>query len=1008
MKKVFFVIMMLSSFLYSTIHEDAEDGKINRWVAPAGATVSNVVDSDTNSKVIQLSSNTLQYYKLTKLANNSDNEISWDIKANYGFTAYIVVLTSLGERTLYYSTTTINRSRTGNWIHHPLGDLKKNTWHPITRDLEADLQDFEQNNHVTAIKSFKIRTQGNTSLDNISSNSNSNSNPIDTTPPVIKLNGNATETISLNGVYSEQGATALDETDGIVAVTTNGTVDTSTAGIYTVTYSATDSAGNSATKNRTVTVQDNGTCSVIEDAEDGNTDGWIASVTGATITNIVDSDTGSNVIQLSSSSHTYYRMENLNHSSKKIKWDIKANHGFTTYIVVLTSFGERTLYYSTTTTNRSRTGNWIHHPLGDLKKNTWHPITRDLEADLQDFESNNHVTAIKSFKIRIMGNASLDNLEACDGSTVPNRRPVAEAGMDQTVANSTQVQLDGSASNDADNDPLTYQWTMTSKPNGSSAILSDATLINPTFVVDIDGAYTLQLIVNDGIVDSVADTVIISVGNNDEEPIVHINNFNDPVVNTKHNVHAVGLDMSEGTLKLLLDGGSGDTTFPFIWVANSGEGTISLLSTETGNELGRYRTGPTSGGNPSRTTVDQDGNVWVGNRNGNTITKIGLKVWDQCIDRNGNGIIDTSTGGSDVKPWTGSFGDGQGITNAEDECILQHVTLSKDGLSANAVRLVAIDPDNNVFAGGYYSNPIFKVNGATGAIINAVPSLQGHYGGVVDKDGNLWSMSSGSGKVQKISNDMSLQELISLGHGGYGITIDKYGKVWTTQYRSSKFSTFDPSNPVGTLQVFNQTGHSSAQGIASDANGDIFIAGSLGSTSVGQYRQTFDGDGNFTGVEFVKNHIVQSSPTGVAIDATGKVWASNEGSNSVSRIDPITEVVEHFPVGTGPYNYSDMTGNVVRTITKKQGTWEATFDGEVDDYSWNKLKWRLTEALPAGTDIKVFTKVANIEINLASQVYVEIQNGVPFNLNGRYLKIKIELTSNNLTDTPKLVEIKLF
>jgi hypothetical protein len=513
MKKVFFAIMMLSSFLYSTLYEDAEDGRINRWVASAGATVSNVVDSDTNSKVIKLSSNTHKYYSLANLANNSDKEISWDIKANHGFTTYIVVSTLSGDRTLYYSTTTINHGKTDNWIHHPLGDLTKNTWHTIRRDLEADLQDFEPNNSVTAIKSFKIRTMGNASLDNISSNSDS----IDTTPPVITLNGNATETISLNGVYTEQGATALDETDGIVAVTTNGTVNTSTTGTYTVTYSATDSAGNSATKNRTVTVQDNGTCSVIEDAEDGNTDGWIASVTGATITNIVDSGTGSNVIQLSSSSHTYYSMENLNHSSKKIKLDIKANHGFTIYIVVLTLSGERTLYYSTTTINRSKTGNWIHHPLGNLTKNTWHTITRNLEADLQDFEPNNHVSSIKSFKIRIMGNASLDNLEACDGSTVPHRQPVAEAGMNQTVANSTQVQLDGSASNDADNDPLTYQWTITSKPNGSSAILSDATLMNPTFVVDIDGAYTIQLIVNDGQVDSVADTVIITVtdGGND-------------------------------------------------------------------------------------------------------------------------------------------------------------------------------------------------------------------------------------------------------------------------------------------------------------------------------------------------------------------------------------------------------------------------------------------------------------------------------------------------------------
>jgi len=435
MRKVFLATIMVSSLLYSTTYEDAEDGNTNGWVASGGATISNVVDSVTNSKVIKLSSNSHEYYSLTNLANNSDKKISWDIKADNGFTTYVIVSTSLGERILYYSTTDINRSKTGNWIHHPLGNLSKNRWHTVTRDLEADIQDFEPNNHITAIKLFKIRVKDNAYLDNI---------------------------VGLSS-------------------TTNPPVNT-------------------------------GTCSLIEDAEDGATDGWSASKTGANINNIVDSDTGSNVIQFSDNNHTYYSIENLNNSSKKIKFDIKANNGFTAYVVVSTLSGDRNLYYSTTVRNRGKDGIWIHHPLGDLTRNRWHTITRDLEADLQNFEPNNKVTAIKSFKIRVKGNASLDNLKACDGNPSVNRPPVANAGANQTVTTSTQVQLDGSVSSDADGDPLTYQWTMTSKPNGSSAMLSDATLVNPTFVADVDGVYTLQLIVNDGQTDSVADHVTITVG----------------------------------------------------------------------------------------------------------------------------------------------------------------------------------------------------------------------------------------------------------------------------------------------------------------------------------------------------------------------------------------------------------------------------------------------------------------------------------------------------------------
>ena len=82
--------------------------------------------------------------------------------------------------------------------------------------------------------------------------------------------------------------------------------------------------------------------------------------------------------------------------------------------------------------------------------------------------------------------------------TTLNTRPVANAGADQTVPMGTTVTLDGSASSDADGDPLTYAWSFTSTPAGSTAVLSNPTAVMPTFVVDRPGAYVAQLVVNDG------------------------------------------------------------------------------------------------------------------------------------------------------------------------------------------------------------------------------------------------------------------------------------------------------------------------------------------------------------------------------------------------------------------------------------------------------------------------------------------------------------------------------
>ncbi len=86
---------------------------------------------------------------------------------------------------------------------------------------------------------------------------------------------------------------------------------------------------------------------------------------------------------------------------------------------------------------------------------------------------------------------------------------MANAGPNQDVYTGSLVTLDGSGSSDPDGDPLTYNWSFASKPGDSTATLSDATIINPTFTADIEGTYVITLLVNDGTLNSSTDTVTV-------------------------------------------------------------------------------------------------------------------------------------------------------------------------------------------------------------------------------------------------------------------------------------------------------------------------------------------------------------------------------------------------------------------------------------------------------------------------------------------------------------------
>ncbi len=165
---------LISSISYATVYEDAEDGNTNGWSVydktPAGAIVSNIYDESRQSSVIELNGDGWRNgYVLRKSSdgaawnNTEETIIQWSMNYNEHVIVYISAQTTKGHRYIYYTPSNSDGGlhSNGRYIHHGLGSSSINgEWQTFTRDLEADLKEFEGDNEIISISAFLIRGNG--------------------------------------------------------------------------------------------------------------------------------------------------------------------------------------------------------------------------------------------------------------------------------------------------------------------------------------------------------------------------------------------------------------------------------------------------------------------------------------------------------------------------------------------------------------------------------------------------------------------------------------------------------------------------------------------------------------------------------------------------------------------------------------------------------------------------------------------------------------------------------
>ncbi|ERS12823.1 hypothetical protein Q668_16945 [Alcanivorax sp. PN-3] len=215
---------------------------------------------------------------------------------------------------------------------------------------------------------------------------------------------------------------------------------------------------------------------------------------------------------------------------------------------------------------------------GDLLSHQWSFVTRPkgsmAELEAGDTAKPRFVPDVDGvYEIALVVNDGLvDSASATITVTAatPNSAPVSHAGNDQNVTEGATVTLNGSGSSDADGDPLSYQWQFVSRPAGSTATLASADTVAPTFVADVAGTFVIELIVNDGQIDSEPTSVSVTAEQANVPPVADAGRDQNVIAGT-----TVSLDGSASS-----DADGDSLTYQWTFVAKP-DGSAAALSDAT-------------------------------------------------------------------------------------------------------------------------------------------------------------------------------------------------------------------------------------------------------------------------------------------------------------------------------------------------------------------------------------------------------------------------------------------
>lgn len=451
--------------------------------------------------------------------------------------------------------------------------------------------------------------------------------------------------------------------------------------------------------------------------------------------------------------------------------------------------------------------------------------------------------------------------------------------------------------------------------------------------------------------------------------------------------------------------------YPFAWVANSGDGTLSKIDAVSGREVARYLTGGLGATDtPSRTSVDGRGNCWVANRAFNvqgSVTQVILEEeWTPFgpYDRNMDGVLQTSR---DLNG-DGCLDDpGEVLPWGQDELVARHYLI---GATNGVPRAITIDQRGYLWVGLFNEGRVVQVDPNLGPegfrpgqngrpiLLESVATPSTPYGLAVASNGFLYMATLARPLIEIcpgdpiVIGDAAVTQNVDTNVTTYGIAVDRNCIVWCNDFNTGRLVRWNPTQGQAGVSISSASPGGNWRGVSVDFDGNIWqvrtTAGSPGQvtkwapTNPPTLLDTYDVPG-----------ISRGSGIGVTAGGHIAVVGGPAGGSGFSVITTGGVHLRSTCTGREPYTYSDFTGSQLFQL-RNRGSWTVIEDSGCTDTPWGKIRWNAR--VPQTTNLRVFVRAGNT--NPPSSSYIEVGNGDTVCIRGRYLQTQVVFERQADTD----------